>query len=114
MLVVKHLFNEKKEKIKKKTKVIKKRKIFKKNFVKRKGFQFKNINKSKESLILKIARIQNRLTTFPRIKFSFFSTLDKKIGSFFTGIEKRIISYKILREEEKQKNIIKRLEKEEK
>ena len=100
--------------IKKKTKVIKKRKIFKKNFVKRKRFQFKNINKSKESLILKIARIQNRLTTFPRIKFSFFSTLDKKIGSFFTGIEKRIISYKILREEEKQKNIIQRLEKEEK
>ena len=33
------------------------------------------------------------------------SKIDKKIESFFTGIEKKIISYKVLREEEKQKNI---------
>ena len=30
------------------------------------------IKNTKESLIIKIVRIQNRLTTFPKIKFSFF------------------------------------------
>ena len=40
--------------------------------------------------------------------------MDKKIESFFSGIEKRITFYKALREEEKQKNIIKKLEREEK
>ena len=48
------------------------------------------------------------------LNFSFFSNLDKKIESFFQGIEKRITSYKILREEEKQKNILQRLDREEK
>ena len=38
----------------------------------------------------------------------------KKLKVFFNGIEKKIISYKTLREEEKQKNIFQKLEKEEK
>ena len=40
--------------------------------------------------------------------------MKKKIEGFFQSIEKRIISYKILRQEEKQKAIIQTLEKEEK
>ena len=107
-------FKKKRKIVKRKPKVKKKRKNLKKTNNKKKSFQIKKLKNTKESLILKIVRIQNRLTTFPRIKFSFFSTLDKKIESFFTGIEKKIISYKVLREEEKQKNIIQKLEKEEK
>ena len=107
-------FKKKRRIVKRKPKVKKKRKNLKKLNNKKRFLPIKKIKNTKETFILKIVRIQNRLTTFPRIKFSFFSTLDKKIESFFTGIEKKIISYKVLREEEKQKNIIQKLEKEEK
>ena len=86
-----------------------KKKIFIKNLI-----HFKKKTKTKDLIILKIIKIQNRLTNFPKIKFSFFSSLEKKIESFFNGIESKIISYKTLREEEKQKNIIQKLEREEK
>ena len=114
--IIKKLRNFKKKRkiVKRKPKVKKKRKNLKKLNNKKQFLPIKKIKNTKETFILKIVRIQNRLTTFPRIKFSFFSTLDKKIESFFTGIEKKIISYKVLREEEKQKNIIQKLEKEEK
>ncbi len=100
----------------KKTKKVKRKKtrIIKKRISKKKIFQIGKVNKRKESLILKIVRIQNKLTSFPKLNFSFFFNLDKKIEGFFQGIEKRIIFYKTLREEEKQKNIIQKLEKEEK
>ena len=102
-------------KIKKNKKVKrKKNRIIKKRIPSKKIFQIEKVNKSKDSLILKIVRIQNKLSSFPKVNFSFFFNLDKKIESFFQGIEKRIISYKILREEEKKKNIIQKLEKEEK
>ena len=104
----------KKKKIKrKKNKNIKKKIIFKKNRQKSKLLQTKKIFKTRDSLILKIVRIQNKLTNFPKVNLNFFSVLDKKIESFFQGIEKRITSYQVIREEEKQKNIIQRLEKEE-
>ncbi len=97
----------------KKNKNIKKKIIFKKSQKKSKIFQTKKLLKTKDSLILKIVRIQNKLTNFPKINLKFFSILDKKIESFFQGIEKRITSYQVIREEEKRKNIIQRLEKEE-
>ena len=110
----KKTFILKKKKIKrKKNKIIKKKIILKKSQKKSKIFQAKKIFKTKDSLILKIVRIQNKITNFPKVNFNFFSILDKKIESFFQGIEKRIISYKIIREEEKQKNIIQKLETEE-
>ena len=99
---------------KKKKLQTKKNRPIKKKISKRKTLNLKKVSKTKDSFILKIVRIQNKLTTFPKINFSFFSNLDKKIESFFQGIEKRIISYKILREEEKQKNILQRLDREEK
>ncbi len=106
----KKIFSIKKNKrIKKK----KDRKIFKKTNYK-KLVQFKNINKTKDSFILKIVKIQNSLTNFPKINFSVFSKIEKKIENFFHGVEKKIISYRVLREEVKKKNIIKELEKEEK
>ncbi len=105
----KSIKRKKNEKIKRK-----KNKVVKKKLHKKKIFQIKKINKTKDSLILKIVKIQNKITTFPKINFSFFSNLDKKIGGFFQAIERRIISYKTLREEEKQKTIIKKLETEEK
>ncbi len=104
----------KKKKIKrKKNKNIKRKIIFKKSQKKNKIFQTKKLLKTKDSLILKIVRIQNKLTNFPKVNLKFFSILDKKIESFFQGIEKRITSYQVIREEEKRKNIIQRLEKEE-
>ena len=112
----KKINNRKKaKKIKKKNKVRRRKQIsIKKKKTSEKIIKFKKKNKIKDSLILKIVRIQNSLSSFPRIKFSFFSILEKKIEGFFQGIEKGIISYKILREEEKQKNIIQKLENEEK
>ena len=105
-------------KLKKNKKIRKKRKkitkIYKNKIKKKEKFSIKKINKTKDSLILKIVRIQNKLTTFPKINLKFFSILEKKIEGFFQSIEKRIISYKILRQEEKQKAIIQTLEKEEK
>ena len=71
----------------------------------------RKINKTKDNLIQKIARLQNKLTTFPRINFGFLSIVEKKIEGFFQAIEKRIIFYKTLKEEEKQKVIIRTLEK---
>ena len=104
----------KKKKIKrKKNKNIKRKIIFKKSQKKNKIFQTKKLLKTKDTLILKIVRIQNKLTNFPKVNLKFFSILDKKIESFFQGIEKRITSYQVIREEEKRKNIIQRLEKEE-
>ena len=113
--IIKKPRNSKKKRkiLNRKPKVKKKRKNFKKTNNKKTFPSIKKIKNTRESLILKIVRIQNRLTTFPRIKFSFFSTLDKKIESFFAGIEKKINSYKVLRDEEKQKYIIQKLEKEE-
>ena len=106
---------KKKRKSKRKKTRIKKKKInLNKRAVKSKKFQIKKKNKTKDTIILKIIRIQNKLSNFPKINLNFFNILDKKIEGFFQGIEKRIISYKILREEEKQKSIIKKLEKEEK
>ena len=109
---------KKSSKLKKNKKIRKKRKkitkIYKNKIKKKEKFSIKKINKTKDSLILKIVRIQNKLTTFPKINLKFFSILEKKIEGFFQSIEKRIISYKILRQEEKQKAIIQTLEKEEK
>jgi len=104
---------KKSTKIKKKRKVQKKR-VLKKRITKQKVFEVKKVSKTKDLLVLKIVRIQNKLTSFPKVNFSFFSNLDKKIESFFQAIEKRIVSYKVLREEEKQKSIIQKLESEEK
>ena len=102
-------------KIKKNKKVRRKKtRIIKKRILKKTAFQIKQISKTKDSLILKIVRIQNKITSFPKINFSFFFNLEKKIQGFFEGIEKKIISYKTLREEEKQKNILQKLAKEEK
>ena len=99
-------------KIKKKIQRRKAKIIRKKNT--KKNFLLKKTVKTKDSIILKIVRLQNKLTTFPKIKFSLLSIVEKKIEGFFQAIEKRLVSYKNLREEEKQKNIIHRLEKEEK
>tara|TARA_Y100001970_G_scaffold287846_1_gene413522 strand:+ start:180 stop:1358 length:1179 start_codon:yes stop_codon:yes gene_type:complete len=115
----KKLFSKKKyrKNLKKKKSKKSQKKIFfktKKKIVKKKKFKIYDANKVRNSIIIKIARIQNRLTTLPKINFSFFSILDKKIENFFQGIEKKIIFYKDLREEEKQKNILKNLEREEK
>ena len=102
---IKRSYNlKKRKKIKKK-----KRKIFKN----KKKFNIKKINKTKDNLILKIARLENKLTTFPKINFKFLSIVEKKIEGFFQAIERKIFYYKTLKEEEKQKSIIRTLEKEE-
>ena len=105
---------KKSKKIRKKNTNLKKKTLkIKKKIKIRKNIQIKKLLKKKDSIILKLARFQNKLSTFPEINLNFFSILDKKIESFFSGIERRITFYKILREEEKQKNIVKKLEIEE-
>ena len=69
-------------KLKKNKKIRKKRKkitkIYKNKIKKKEKFSIKKINKTKDSIILKIVRIQNKLTTFPKINLKFFSILEKK------------------------------------
>tara|TARA_Y100001970_G_scaffold43945_1_gene54869 strand:- start:1148 stop:2329 length:1182 start_codon:yes stop_codon:yes gene_type:complete len=103
-----------KKKRKKNTRSIKKIITLKKRSNKFKKKSKKKISNTKDSFLLKIIRIQNKLSNFPKINFSIFSAIDKKIESFFSGIERKITFYKVLRDEEKQKNIIKKLEREEK
>ncbi len=110
----KKIFKKKSKSSLKTKKILKIKRKFKKIIIKKKKYKKININKTKDSIILKIVRIQNKLTTLPKINFSFFINLDKKIESFFNGIEKKIISYKTLREEEKQRTILAKLDKEEK
>ena len=108
-------FKKKRNKVKKKFKrKVKKIAKVKKRLSKSKNIKIKKIFKTKESIILKIVRIQNKLSNFPKFNLNFFFRLDKKIESFFSGIERRINFYKVLREEEKQKNIIQKLVQEEK
>ena len=106
-------FKKRRKGNKKKIKAFKKKVKINKNFYKKKSYQFKEIKKTKEKLILKIIRFQNKITTFPKINLNFFPYIEKKIEGFFAGIEKRIISYKVLQEEEKKKSIIRKLENEE-
>ena len=87
--------NKKKFKLKKnKSSVKRKKKIISKKNVRKKITKFSKFYKNKETFILKIVRIQNSLTNFPKINYPFFSNLE-----LFSGIEK-IVSYKVLREEE--------------
>ena len=106
-------FKKRKKGNKKKIKAFKKKVKINKNFYRKKTYQFKEIKKTKEKFILKIVRFQNKITTFPKINLNFFPYIEKKIEGFFAGIEKRIISYKVLQEEEKKKSIIRKLENEE-
>ena len=76
--------------------------------------KLKKISKKKDTFILKIIKVQNKFSNFPKINFNFFPIIEKKIENFFQSIENKITSYKVLRQEEKQKIILQKLEKEEK
>ncbi len=90
----------------KKTKVKKrKKKIKKKRIVKR--FKRTKSKKSSKNIILKIIRLQDRLT--PRFNFNF--NLDKVIQGFFQKIADRIDEYKAIKAREHERKKIEKIRK---
>tara|TARA_Y100000590_G_scaffold367812_2_gene428087 strand:- start:62 stop:1189 length:1128 start_codon:yes stop_codon:yes gene_type:complete len=108
-----------KKKNKKKTnkkKILRKRKLSKKTKTrKKKKVQIKNKFKStftSKSLITKLIKIENKLNFNFNLNFIF--KIDKKIESFFKGIESKINYFKILREQEIERIRLEKIEQEEK
>jgi len=112
--------NRKKNNSKKKN--IKKR-VIKKNFLSNKKIKKKKIKKnisknekkiSKEGLILKIIRFQEKFKISLNFKFNINNFIEKNIQSFFDGVANKIDEYKITKENEKRRRKIQELEKIEK
>jgi hypothetical protein len=83
-----------------------KSKIIKKKSVKK---NFSHIEKRKENLISKIVRFQNAIKPEFKIKINF--NLEKYIQAFFDKIASTILEYKILKEDEKRKRKLEKIEK---
>ena len=102
---IKKIPKKRKRIIKKKRKKFKKKKIiFKKNPV----LSLKK--KQKESLILKLVKLQ--LSIKPQFNFRINFSLEKYIQRFFDKISETIINYKTLKNEEKKRLKIEKIEKE--
>ena len=102
---IKKIQKKRKRIIKKKRKKFKKKKIiFKKNPV----LSLKK--KQKESLILKLVKLQ--LSIKPQFNFRINFSLEKYIQRFFDKISETIINYKTLKNEEKKRLKIEKIEKE--
>ena len=94
----KRIIKKKRKKLKKKKTIIKKTPII---FLKK---------KQKESLILKLVKLQ--LSIKPQFNFRINFSLEKYIQRFFDKISETIINYKILKNEEKKRLKIEKIEKE--
>ena len=76
------------------------KKRFKKKLVRKKKSKKKQIGPNKENLLIKITRIQEKITSGLKLEFKFnFLTLDRKIEKFFQGIESKINKFKNARAE---------------
>ncbi len=115
--------NSKKIKKIKKTKKTKKiKKIYNKKINKTKKRKLKNIKKKtiiskikrvqKENLILKLVKLQ--LSLKPKLKFKINFTLEKYIQGFFDKISETISNYKILKDDEKRRLKLEKIENERK
>tara|TARA_B100001057_G_scaffold40892_1_gene36705 strand:+ start:3608 stop:4804 length:1197 start_codon:yes stop_codon:yes gene_type:complete len=99
----------KKRKKKFKKKIINHSKRKSKNF-KRKISKFKIQNRKSESFILKIIKFQ--LSLKPQINFKINFNLEKYIQRFFDGISESISNYKILKDDEKRRIKLEKIENE--
>mgnify|MGYP001407968004 CR=1 FL=1 len=107
-----------KKKVKRK-KRIKLRKKAKKYKIKKipifgKEKKIKKLNIDSKSLLLRIARFQNKLKLNFKVNFGLFSKIEKSIQGFFESIEKNIKDYKIIKEDERRKQKLEEIEKKEK
>ena len=121
---VKKIFKSKRlKKNSKKTKKTKKtKKIYNKKINKTKKRKLKNIKKKtiiskikrvqKENLILKLVKLQ--LSLKPKLKFKINFTLEKYIQGFFDKISETISNYKILKDDEKRRLKLEKIENERK
>ena len=98
----------------------KKKKTFKKKFKKSKNKQSKNIKKKiispelkkaqNDSLVLKLIKLQ--LSLNPQFNFKFIFNIEKYIQRFFDKISETIFNYKILKDDEKRRLKIEKIDKE--
>ncbi|WP_440669853.1 hypothetical protein [Candidatus Pelagibacter sp. HIMB1483] len=100
------------KKSKKRKKRIKKVKIkkLKKTKVKKTRYKFKIKKTQKESLVLKLVKLQ--LSLKPQFNFKINFSLEKYIQGFFDKISETISSYKDLKQDEKRRLEIEKIEKE--
>tara|TARA_A100001011_G_C14229125_1_gene807955 strand:- start:252 stop:1439 length:1188 start_codon:yes stop_codon:yes gene_type:complete len=110
-----HKTRKKIRKIKKRFKRLHKNRILKKRKTKIKkksksSYQTQKKNKQKESLVLKLVKFQ--LSLKPQFNFKFNFSLEKYIQNFFDKISETILSYKVLKRDEKRRLKIEKIEKE--
>ena len=106
---VKKVSKNKKKTYKSKFKKIKNRKL--KNIKKKTNFKKEKKDK-KESLVLKLVKLQ--LSLKPRFNFKIYFNLEKHIQAFFDKISETISIYKILKNDEKKRLKIEKIENERK
>tara|TARA_B100000963_G_scaffold351842_1_gene364081 strand:- start:1410 stop:2585 length:1176 start_codon:yes stop_codon:yes gene_type:complete len=112
-LIKSRKINRKKKVPNKKTRSKKLKKIIKKRKkIKKKILPFKVKKSQKESLVLKLVKLQ--LSLKPQINFSINFSLEKHIQAFFDKISETISSYKILKDDEKRRLKIEKIESERK
>ena len=102
------------KKSKKRKKGIKKVKIkkLKRTKIKKTRHKFKIKKPQKESLVLKLVKLQ--LSLKPQFDFKINFSLEKHIQGFFDKISETILSYKVLKQDEKRKIQIEKIENERK
>ena len=105
----KKFVKKRKKNLKKKFKTSNKRKL--RNNPKKRGF-LKAKNVQKESLVLKLVKLQ--LSLKPQFNFKFNFSLEKYIQGFFDKISETISNYKIIKDDEKRKLKIEKIETERK
>ncbi len=104
--------NRKNSKKQRKNKLIKKKKKNKSKKIKKINYQPQIKKKQKNSLVLKLVKLQ--LSLKPQFNFKFNFGLEKNIQSFFDKISETISNYKVLKTDEKRRIKIEKIERERK
>ena len=96
---------------KKKRKYFKNKKLYKSKIIKKSKLNFKKL---RNTFLYRFVKFQSDLKFDPKILLNLSNKLEKNIQSFFNKIEKKIIEYRYLKQEEHKRQVIEKLEKEEK
>ena len=96
---------------KKKRKYSKNKKLYKSKIIKKSKLNFKKL---RNTFLYRFVKFQSDLKFDPKILLNLSNKLEKNIQSFFNKIEKKIIEYRYLKQEEHKRQVIEKLEKEEK
>ena len=96
---------------KKKRKYSKNKKLYKSKIIKKSNLNFKKL---RNTFLYRFVKFQSDLKFDPKILLNLSNKLEKNIQSFFNKIEKKIIEYRYLKQEEHKRQVIEKLEKEEK